>query len=42
MGYAASAIDHSIRNKDETMIVDSGALSHFTTETIELAPTGIP
>ena len=41
-GFAASAIDYRIRDKNETMIVDSGASSHFATETIDLTPTGIP
>ena len=41
-GFAASAIDHRSRDKNEMMIVDSGASSHFATESIDLAPTGIP
>ena len=41
IGFAASATDQCSRIKHETMIVDSGATSHFATDTIALAPTGI-
>ena len=39
---AASTIENHGRNQNETMIIDSGATSHFATESIDIIHTGTP
>ena len=39
---AASTTENHGRNQNETMIIDSGATSHFATESIDIIHTGTP